>query len=62
LKGPYAPEHQVYLINRAMDELTYVTSTTGGSIAVDELAKKTIGQEADSERGHRRRDSVLRPC
>jgi hypothetical protein len=41
LKGPYAPEHQVYLINRAMDELTYVTSTTGGSIAVDELAKKT---------------------
>jgi hypothetical protein len=41
MKGPYAPEHQVYLINRTMDELTFVTSTIGGSIAVDELNKKT---------------------
>lgn len=40
MKGPWDPEHQVYLLNRTMDELTFVTSTTGGSIAVDQLVKK----------------------
>lgn len=40
MKGPWAPEHQVYLLNRTYDELTFVTSTTGGSIAVGQLVKK----------------------
>jgi hypothetical protein len=40
LKGPWAPEHEVVLLNRTYDELTYVTSTAGGSIAVKQLVKK----------------------
>jgi len=40
MKGPWAPEHQVYLLNRELDELTFVTSTVGGKVAVAQLVKK----------------------
>ena len=30
------------MLNRALDELTYVTSTDGGDIAVEELSKKVM--------------------
>jgi hypothetical protein len=39
-KGPWVKEYQVAMLNRALDELTYVTSTTGGEVAVEELVKK----------------------
>jgi hypothetical protein len=39
-KGPWATERQVDLLNRTLDKLTYVTSTTGGGICVDQLVDK----------------------
>lgn|SRR5262249_52985601 len=39
-KGPWAIERQVSLLNRALDKFTYVTSTIGGGVCVDQLVDK----------------------
>ena len=45
-KGPWALERQVHMLNRALDKFTYVTSTTGGGICVDQLVDKVNAMQA----------------